>query len=152
MDNAECSSWTTVHDALAAGSAWKSQDQRGLACAPKRLIYVTYACDRRLKLLRALGPLTVTIISIAIMNIWGLMKAPASIRVVGTIPKGLPGSTVSMFSPIHDFPSKIGLAIVVCLIDILESISIARALALKGKYDIRYSLPHASVAKSTAPC
>ncbi|KAK9819516.1 hypothetical protein WJX74_003191 [Apatococcus lobatus] len=92
---------------------------------------------KRLKLLRALGPLTVTIISIAIMNIWGLMKAPASIRVVGKIPKGLPGSTVGMFSPIHDFPSKIGLAIVVCLIDILESISIARALALRGKYDIR---------------
>ncbi|KAK9853863.1 hypothetical protein WJX84_006158 [Apatococcus fuscideae] len=91
----------------------------------------------RLKLLRALGPLTVTIISIAIMNIWGLMKAPASIRVVGTIPKGLPGSTVRFFSPINDFSGKIGLAIVVCLIDVLESISIARALALRGKYDIR---------------
>ena len=93
----------------------------------------------RLKLLRALGPLTVTIISIAIMNIWGLMKPPYSIRVVGNIPKGLPGPTLKYFSPISQLGSKIGLAIVVCLIDILESISIARALALRGKYDIRYT-------------
>ena len=32
------------------------------------------------------------------------------------------------------FGDKIGLAIVVCLIDILESISIAKALAYKNKY------------------
>lgn len=37
--------------------------------------------------MRALGPLTVTILSIAISNIFKLYRAPANIKVVGTIPK-----------------------------------------------------------------
>jgi hypothetical protein len=43
---------------------------------------------RRLALLKALGPITVCVVSIAVMNIFGLMNAPAKIKTVGDIPKG----------------------------------------------------------------
>ena len=39
------------------------------------------------------------------------------------------------------FGKKIGLAIVVCLIDVLESISIAKALAYKNKYILKCAPP-----------
>ena len=42
---------------------------------------------RRLVVVRAMGPLTVCILSIAISNIWNLKSPPHNIRVVGTIPK-----------------------------------------------------------------
>ncbi|KAK9802855.1 hypothetical protein WJX73_009168 [Symbiochloris irregularis] len=89
---------------------------------------------KKLLILRAIGPLTVTILSIAIVNIWHLQRAPQNIRVVGTIPKGLPGASWGWFFPMEHFGKKLGLAIVVCLIDVLESISIAKALAYKNKY------------------
>lgn len=49
---------------------------------------------RRLSILKALGPLSVCIISISITNIFHLYKKPYNIQVVGTIPKGLPSATV----------------------------------------------------------
>ena len=62
---------------------------------------------RKLVLLKALGPLTVTILGIAIINIWNLQCNTSKtskdkicyrhIRVVGHIPKGLPGETVSWY-------------------------------------------------------
>ena len=35
-----------------------------------------------------------------------------------------------------DFKRQIGLAVIVCLIDVLESISIAKALAYRNQYDL----------------
>ncbi len=55
---------------------------------------------------------------------------------VGTIPKGLPGSTLGWWSPIPQAGKKLGYAVIICLIDLLESISIAKALALKNRYEI----------------
>lgn len=46
----------------------------------------------------------------------------------------MPGASWGWFFPMDHFGKKLGLAIVVCLIDILESISIAKALAYKNKY------------------
>lgn len=60
-----------------------------------------------------------------------------TIRVVGVIPKGLPGSTLSWWSPIPRLGKKFTYAIIICLIDLLESISIAKALALKNRYEIQ---------------
>ena len=59
-----------------------------------------------------------------------------TIRVVGVIPKGLPGATVHWWKNIPNVGKKFGYAIVICLIDLLESISIAKALALKNRYEI----------------
>lgn len=100
---------------------------------------------RRLGYLRSLGPVTVTILGIAIVNIFHL-QCPTSdknkvcattIRVVGHIPKGLPGCTIGWWSPIPQVGKKLGYAIIICLIDVLESISIAKALALKNRYQIK---------------
>ena len=43
------------------------------------------AC-RRLVYVRAAGPLTVTVLSIAISNIFHLYNAPYNIKTVGTVP------------------------------------------------------------------
>lgn len=45
-------------------------------CLRRRLIYV-----------RAFGPLTVTVLSIAILNIFKIYRPPANIKVIGSIPK-----------------------------------------------------------------
>ena len=76
--------------------------------------------------------------SIAIMNIWKLYQpgkgGPNGIYTVGVIPKGLPGYTGNKFFPfVGGIGQTFGLSIVVCLIDLTESISIARAVALKNR-------------------
>ena len=80
----------------------------------------------------------VTILSIAIMNIFKLHlpgnAGPNGISSIGPIPKGLPGYTGNKFFPfVGGIGPTFGLSIVVCLIDLTESISIARALALKNR-------------------
>lgn len=50
--------------------------------------------------------------------------------------QGLPHETVTWWFPMPDFSRQIGLAVIVCLIDVLESISIAKALALVNQYDL----------------
>ena len=65
-----------------------------------------------------------------------LQVCAKTIRVVGVIPKGLPGATVHWWKNIPNVGKKFGYAIVICLIDLLESISIAKALALKNRYEI----------------
>ncbi len=64
-----------------------------------RNVWVAFGCNartnglmgwalrsRKLVYIRAAGPLTVTILSIAICNIFHLNRAPYNIRVVGTVP------------------------------------------------------------------
>lgn len=43
----------------------------------------------------------VTIISIAIMNIWKLYKAPHNISTIGDVPSGLPSYTGHKFFPLQ---------------------------------------------------
>lgn len=49
---------------------------------------------------------------------------------------GLPRPTVSWWLPLDNFRELAPLALVVMLVDLLESTSIARALAAKGKYEL----------------
>ena len=51
--------------------------------------------------------------------------------------QGLPKETVSWWFPMPDFGRQIGLAVIVCMIDVLESISIAKALAYRNGYDLK---------------
>lgn len=51
------------------------------------IAYTWNSCCRRLIYVRAFGPLTVTVLSIAILNIFKIYRPPASIKTVGTIPK-----------------------------------------------------------------
>ena len=92
--------------------------------------------SRRLVWLRALGPLTVTILSTALTAGLHLDKAPHKVKTVGIVPKGLPHQTVTLWLPMEAAGKKAGLAVLVCLIDVLESISIAKSLAIKNRYPL----------------
>ena len=52
--------------------------------------------------------------------------------------QGLPKASTGWFFPMDMFGEKFKLAIVVCIIDVLESISIAKALAYKNRYYLKY--------------
>ena len=52
--------------------------------------------------------------------------------------QGLPKETVTWWFPMpHNFSRLLLLSIVICLIDVLESISIAKALAYKNRYELK---------------
>lgn len=81
---------------------------------------------------QALGPLTVLIFSTSLTVGAHLGCDPAKrapnprcVRVVGPIPKGLPRETVTWWVPMSHFKEKLGVAALVCAIDLMESISIA---------------------------
>ena len=99
--------------------------------------------SRRLVFLKALGPLTVTGLSIAVtagLHLGCTSKTkefnPRCVRVVGKVPKGLPHETATWWFPMSNVGAKVGLALLVCAIDVLESISIAKALAYKNQYEL----------------
>ena len=52
---------------------------------------------------------------------------------------GLPHPTVTWWIPVHDVGPMMTLAVIVMLVDLLESTSIARALARKNGYELRYN-------------
>ena len=63
----------------------------------------------------------------------------APIKSIGKIPKGLPDFTGGWWLPLVDPGRQLVLAALICLIDICESISIAKALAQKNKYELNYT-------------
>ena len=93
---------------------------------------------KRLGFLRALGPLTVCILSIALMNIfkWYRPDDEPVIDPIGEIPRGVPAFTATWWFPLYDAGRQVLLSIVICLIDMCESMSIAKALAQKNKYKL----------------
>lgn len=100
---------------------------------------------KRVFWLNSIGPLTVCIISIALMNgfKWYVFnpEIPGTpiIKPVGSIPKGMPTVTASWWFPLYNVSQQLLLAVVVCLLDIVESTSIARALAQKNKYRLNFT-------------
>lgn len=99
--------------------------------------------SKRLVWVKAVGPLTVTALSIAVTAGLRLQCDPKNkafnsgcVRVVGRVPTGLPRETVTWWFPMTRFGDKLGLALLVCAIDILESVSIAKALAFKNRYEL----------------
>jgi sulfate transporter 4 len=108
------------------------------------LLVLRYLSKRykRLGFLQFAGPLSVCVISIIIMNVWKLYvfnpEIPGTpyIKPVGYIPKGMPQVTVSWWFPLYDVSKQMVLSILVCLLDIVESTSIARSLAVKNKYKL----------------
>jgi sulfate transporter 4 len=85
---------------------------------------------QRLKWLRPLGPITACIIGLVAVSAGNLTAK--GIKVVGAIPKGLPPVTVGQWAPVDNVGQLMPLALVVMLVDLLESTSIARALAVKN--------------------
>jgi MFS superfamily sulfate permease-like transporter len=48
------------------------------------------------------------------------------LKIVGTIPAGLPPLTIAKWAPIENVPGMMRLAFIVMIVDLLESTSIAR--------------------------
>jgi sulfate transporter 4 len=88
------------------------------------------------KFISYFGPLFVVILSTSLTYCYNWGSAPVAIRITGSILAGLPGPTTSWFFPMTNFIQKLLLALIVFFIDLLESISIARALAVKNGYEI----------------
>eukprot|EP00906_Rhabdomonas_costata_P008746 RCo012416 len=58
------------------------------------------------------------------------------IAILGPVPQSLPQFTGSWFTPLYDLGQQLALACVICLVDICESISIAKAMAHKKRYEL----------------
>ncbi|PNH07849.1 Proton/sulfate cotransporter 2 [Tetrabaena socialis] len=90
--------------------------------------------SKRFKWVRSLGPITVCIIGLCAVYIGKVDQH--GIKIIGAIRKGLPPPTVGWWAPMPEFSRLIRIAVVVMLVDLLESTSIARALANKNKYEL----------------
>eukprot|EP01023_Acetabularia_acetabulum_P017954 TRINITY_DN19038_c0_g1_i2.p1 TRINITY_DN19038_c0_g1~~TRINITY_DN19038_c0_g1_i2.p1 ORF type:complete len:768 (-),score=144.29 TRINITY_DN19038_c0_g1_i2:2692-4830(-) len=90
--------------------------------------------NKKLKFLRPVGPLTVSVISIVLVLAFKLDEK--GIAVVGDIPKGLPPISIDLWFPIKEFDGLIKIAVLIMIVGLMESISIAKALALKNKYEL----------------
>ncbi|KAJ9521803.1 hypothetical protein QJQ45_024684, partial [Haematococcus lacustris] len=118
---------------------------------------------RRLTLLRTLGPITAVVVGLLTVVIGNVDDQ--GIRVIGNIPKGscviatcdwlrfeiaahlglhdwragLPPLSIHMWAPVEGVGPLLGLGVIVMLVDLLESTSIARALARKNGYELDYN-------------
>eukprot|EP00775_Hariotina_reticulata_P008330 gene8330-8515_t len=92
---------------------------------------------KKLHWIGALGPIMACVISIIAVVAGNLDKK--GIKIVKQIPQGLPSPTISWWVPIDDLGAMMRLAVVVMLVDLLESTSIARALARKNNYVLSYN-------------
>ncbi|KAL4457420.1 hypothetical protein ABPG75_012285 [Micractinium tetrahymenae] len=77
------------------------------------------------------------------MNIFGWYepdsKGKSYIKPVGKIPKGLPDFTAGWWLPLYNVGRQMTLSVIICLVDICESISIAKAMARINKYRLNYT-------------
>eukprot|EP01025_Chloroclados_australasicus_P052553 TRINITY_DN612_c0_g2_i2.p2 TRINITY_DN612_c0_g2~~TRINITY_DN612_c0_g2_i2.p2 ORF type:complete len:667 (-),score=99.60 TRINITY_DN612_c0_g2_i2:54-2054(-) len=87
---------------------------------------------KSLRFLRPIGPLTVSIISIILVVVFKLDRK--GIAVVGDIPQGLPPVSVDLWFPIEQLEEMAKIGALIMIVGLMESISIAKALALKNKY------------------
>lgn len=95
----------------------------------------------RLRFVRAFGPVIVCAVGIGVVasGVTGGTGKEGKIKTVGTIPQGLPPFSATKWVPVtYDPGSLLGLAAIVTLVDLLESTSIARALARKHGYSLVY--------------
>jgi len=92
----------------------------------------------KFKWVRAIGPLAVTVIAIAMVAAINLDER--GIPIVGSIPRGLPIFTGSWWTPIGDFGQLFVLVISIVIVGFMESIAIAKQLASKHKYEIDSSM------------
>eukprot|EP00798_Chlamydomonas_sp_ICE-L_P025822 gene25822-11497_t len=90
--------------------------------------------NKKLRYIRSFGPLLMCAVGICAVYI-GKVNTPerGNVKVIGFIPSGLPGVTIGWWTPMVDpsFTDLIPTAIIVMIVDLLESTSIARALARK---------------------
>lgn len=59
-----------------------------------------------------------------------------NLRLTPSLPAGMPQFTGGWWLPLYNIQKQLVLAVLVCLLDVVESTSIARALAQKNKYKL----------------
>jgi len=95
-----------------------------------------------LRFIRSFGALFVCIVGLAAVYV-GAIDEPdnGAIKIVGDIPSGLPGFTGTWWTPMENptFSQLLPTAIIVMFVDLLESTSIARALARRNGYELVYN-------------
>jgi sulfate transporter 4 len=93
---------------------------------------------KHLSILRAIGPLTVTVLSIIFTVALGLDQK--GIPIIAYIPKGFPAFTGREWFPIHYATDLIMIVMSIVIVGFMESIAIAKTLASKHKYEIDASM------------
>ena len=93
----------------------------------------------KLKKIRALGPLTVTVLAI-ILSVVLDFGGGSAIPLVGAIPKGLPSFTADDWFPLKSMDKLLLITISIAIVGFMESIAIAKTLASKHKYEIDSSM------------
>jgi sulfate transporter 4 len=88
----------------------------------------------RLKFVRALGPLTITVVTIVLSVLFDFKTK--GIPVVGNIPQGLPAFTASKWFPLSDFSDLVKVVVTIAIVGFMESVAIAKKLASIHKYEI----------------
>jgi sulfate transporter 4 len=91
------------------------------------------------------GPLIVTVISIIVMNAGDYyyynpdQKWTPIIKDIGEIPPGLPSFTGGWWLPLYYPSQQVVLALIICLMDVAESTTVARALAQRNRYKLDFT-------------
>lgn len=93
---------------------------------------------KKFKWMRAMGPLTVTVLTIVLVVALDLENQ--GIPVVGHIPKGLPSYTGNMLTPIDRLDQIWVLVVSITIVGFMESIAIAKQLASKHHYEVDSSM------------
>jgi sulfate transporter 4 len=88
----------------------------------------------KLKWMRPLGPLTVTVVTIVLTVTLNLQDE--GIPIVGYIPKGLPSFTGNLWTPIPNLNQLWVVVVSITIVGFMESIAIAKQLASKHKYEL----------------
>eukprot|EP01025_Chloroclados_australasicus_P012049 TRINITY_DN15496_c0_g2_i4.p1 TRINITY_DN15496_c0_g2~~TRINITY_DN15496_c0_g2_i4.p1 ORF type:complete len:456 (-),score=52.30 TRINITY_DN15496_c0_g2_i4:183-1526(-) len=88
----------------------------------------------KLWFLKPAGPLMVSIVSTLVVANSQVQKE--GVQIVGDIPKGLPPLSISVWFKIEDWYEMVKIALTVTLVGLMESISIAKSLAVKNKYEL----------------
>lgn len=147
-----CSQYTviqvTVTQVLLERQCWHCMSAVNMHTAGVRTAHVYH---RRLQWIRALGPISVGALSITAVYLGDLQRR-AGMAVVGSITAGLPHLTVSWWLPMDHFWQLASTAVVISFVSLLESISIARALAEPRQQGAHPLNPNQELLGGCFPC
>ena len=115
----------TVNQFLLEKQRWQCIAAANVHTAVARAARISH---RQLQWIGALGPISVAALSITAVYLGDLQRR-AGMAVVGSITAGLPHLTVFWWLPMDHFWQLASTAVVISFVSLLESISIARALA-----------------------
>jgi sulfate transporter 4 len=90
------------------------------------------------KWLKAIGPIFITVVTIAIT--WGFNLDKQGLPIIASIPAGFPNFTAGLWFPMDKFGDMITTSVSITIIGFMESIVIAKSLAAKHNYEVDSSM------------